>query len=302
LPEKESIFSVQKPFVSGWSLWDMISQSGWRLCTMYGEIVRLSGMLLGASIGTGKSLGQKQHTEKAKELFTEAGSEILATCLELEIVDELKKLGLEVSTTLTMNLVLDLKSKLFDFVDPRCYDRLDSIRHSIQVELGERRFAYIPPSNDKYFEQEKLFGDEVYEKFKRARQDIKDAGNCLAASLPTAGVFHLMRVAEHGLRSLAQKLRVRLTHTRKNCPIEFADWNKIVEACENRIEEARKLPAGPKRQAKLELYSDAADHCTFMKDIWRNTMAHTRKSYKESEAIGVLERVRDFTVFLGRNL
>ena len=54
------------------------------------------------------------------------------------------------------------------------------------------------------------------------------------------------------------------------------------------------MPKGPKRQEKLELLSDAADHCVFMKDIWRNSVSHTRNPYKKSEAIAALDRVRDF--------
>jgi len=39
-----------------------------------------------------------------------------------------------------------------------------------------------------------------------------------------------------------------------------------------------------------------------MKDIWRNNMAHTRKPYNQTEAVGVMERVREFMQFLGKYL
>ena len=77
-------------------------------------------------------------------------------------------------------------------------------------ELAYRKFAFIKPSLSAYFEQEQLFGKDVHEKIPKARQDIKESGNCLAAELHTAAVFHLMRVAEHGLRKLARRLRVKL--------------------------------------------------------------------------------------------
>ena len=179
---------------------------------------------------------------------------------------------------------------------------LIKIKQLIVMESSKRRLAFIPPPYDKYFEQEKLFGDAVYEQIESARQDLKDAGNCLAASLPTASVFHLMRVAEHGLRKLAKKLRVKLIHSGKSCPIEFADWDKMITAIRNKIAHLRKLSAGTKKQNKLEAYSNAADHCEYMKDIWRNNMAHTRNPYKDAEAVAVLERVRDFMQFLARHL
>ena len=179
---------------------------------------------------------------------------------------------------------------------------LRAMRKGIEVELGKQCFAHISPTNYKYFEQEKLFGDQVYEKFENARQDLKEAGNCLAASLPTASVFHLMRVAEHGLRKLAKKLKVTLTDKGRSCPIEFGDWNKVITAIRKRIEEAHKLSASPKRKATLEAYSSAADHCEYMKNIWRNNMAHTSKPYEDSEAVTVMDRVRDFMIYLGTNL
>jgi hypothetical protein len=48
-------------------------------------------------------------------------------------------------------------------------------------------------------------------------------------------------------------------------------------------------------------YSDAADHCEFMKDIWRNNVSHTRKAYSDPEAVAVLQRVREFMEFLAVN-
>lgn len=172
----------------------------------------------------------------------------------------------------------------------------------ISRALGKRKFAYIPPPNDAYFEQEKLFGAEVFDAFKDARADIKDAGNAFAASLYTACIFHLMRASEHGLRRLARKLHVTITHTKKLIPLEFGEWEKIIVGINGKITAARVLPSGPKRQQILELYSDAGQHCLFMKDIWRNTASHARKAYTHNEALAAMDRVRDFMQFLSKGL
>jgi hypothetical protein len=89
---------------------------------------------------------------------------------------------------------------------------------AIEKELAQRKLVFIPPNLVEYLEQEKLFGDAVYENFPSARGDIRDAGNCLAAGLNTAAVFHLMRVVELGLRALAKKLHVK--KVKKTC-----QWN-----------------------------------------------------------------------------
>jgi hypothetical protein len=178
------------------------------------------------------------------------------------------------------------------------HKELEGLAETITMELARQKFAYIPSRLDKYFEQKKLFGESVYEKCDAAKQDIEDAGNCLAASLPTASVFHLMRVAEHGLRVLAKKLRVTISHKGKACPLEFGDWNTVIAGIKNKIADARKLSASHRRQARLEAYSNAADHCEYMKDIWRNNLSHARRPYSEPEAVAVFERVRDFMISL----
>jgi hypothetical protein len=194
------------------------------------------------------------------------------------------------------------KYELSGQCDLNIKQELAAMLEGIEIELSKFLFVHIQPENAKYFEQEKLFGDSVYEKFAEASGDLKDAGNCFAASLPTACVFHLMRVAEFGMRSLANKLRVTITHKKKNQPIEYADWNDLITGIRNKIAKVRLLSKGPKRQEKLDLYSSAADHCEYMKDIWRNEVSHARKAYNESEAKAVLDRVQDFMRFLATNI
>jgi len=182
------------------------------------------------------------------------------------------------------------------------YVLLDTLYKDLHRGLESRIFASIHGDRAAYFEQEAMFGEPVARVLQNASADIKSAGNCFAAEEYTATVFHLMRAAEHGLRALARKLQVRLSHSGRIQPIEFADWDKVITACKNKIDAARGLGPGPKRQAQLELYSDAADHCLFMKEIWRNNVSHTRRPYIESEAQAVMDRVRGFMVLLAEQV
>ena len=217
------------------------------------------------------------------------------------VLQEANILKLENTVQMAQQLEAELKAN-HRYSPELILKELTKLKQRIVMESSKRKLAFIDPLYDEYFEQDKLFGDVVYDTFPNARQDIKEAGNCLAASLATASIFHLMRVAEHGLRTLAKRLRVTLIHTGQRMPIEFGGWDKVITGIKNKIAEARRLPAGPKRQAKLEAYSNAADHCEYMKDIWRNNMAHARKPYTPTEAVGVMERVRDFMKFLGEYL
>jgi hypothetical protein len=170
--------------------------------------------------------------------------------------------------------------------------------HDLEWQLNRRlnavNFALIPEEVTSYFEQDQLFGEVVYNAFPEARADIKDAGNCIAAELYTASVFHLMRAAELGLRRLARKLKAKVKYDGKPQPLEYAVWDRIITACHNKIKEARAISPGGKREEALRRYSDIADHCLFMKDIWRNNTAHARRAYSQHEAIAAYKRVHDF--------
>jgi hypothetical protein len=168
--------------------------------------------------------------------------------------------------------------------------------------LNRLTYLFVPKDLCKYVDQDRLFGDKVWERFKDARQDVCQAGNCLAIECATASVFHLMRVAEHGLRAVAKKLQVKLTHKGENQPIEFADWNDVITGIRNKITEVRKLPRGPRKDKSLTFYSDVADQCEYMKDIWRNTIAHTRRPYTTPEAVAVFHRVETFMQRLASEL
>ncbi len=179
---------------------------------------------------------------------------------------------------------------------------LQYARDALIKETTYREFILVPHELSNYIDEEFLFGKGVYDAFPKARADVTGAGNCIALDLPDGAVFYLMRVAEYGLRSLAKRLGVMVTHRGARQRIEDADWDKVITAIKNKIDSIRHLTIGPRRKAQLELYSDAADHCLFIRDIYRNEISHTQKPYKPKEALAAFERVRDFMEFLSAGL
>src|SRR5229473_6950447 len=108
----------------------------------------------------------------------------------------------------------ELKNNLL-FPPPSLIREFQNLYDQLMCALGRHRFAYIPEAAVPYFENEKLFGESVYNKFPDLREDIKDAGNCFAAALYTACVFHLMRIAEYGMRRIAIRVGVSLRDNKK---------------------------------------------------------------------------------------
>jgi hypothetical protein len=181
-------------------------------------------------------------------------------------------------------------------------NELTVLRQCIEADLEKRKFAFIEPRPAQLFAAMGETWGDVLSTIPDSKRDVEDAHIALMVELHTATVFHLMRVTEYGLRVLAKKIRVlsALRHKGSIVPIEYADWQKVITALKNKLEAIGKVRLGPKRQAQLEKYSDAADHCVFLKDIWRNTISHARKPYNGTEALAVLERVRDFMLFVAR--
>ena len=177
------------------------------------------------------------------------------------------------------------------------------VRGGIMQELERFKFVYLPTPNSEFFERSDLLGVPSHERFPEVEQDAREAGNCLAFGLYTACVFHLMRIAEFGLRSLAKRVKVKPMHKKMQMPVEEAEWHQIITAVKGKLTTIQATPRGTKRRrSKLEGWSDAADHCTFMKDLWRNNVSHNRKPYTEAEALAALRRVRDFMDFLAKNI
>jgi hypothetical protein len=183
----------------------------------------------------------------------------------------------------------------------RLRSEMERLLSDIKWELHTRIFWYVPTNRAKHIDDmlTQPWG-AIWEHFPAgARQDAEEAVYCFALERYTASVFHLMRVSEWGLRNIAKRMHVTIRDKGTRCPLEYGDWNKVIVALKNKIDAARALPKGPRKNAKLELYSDAADHCSYMKDIWRNNASHTRKPYQELDALRVLERVKGFMTFVG---
>jgi hypothetical protein len=182
---------------------------------------------------------------------------------------------------------------------PEILLELEGIAETLEGELDGKKFVYIPLSKLKFCDQPALFGERVSKCFPSAKGEIMAAGNCLSVDLNTAAVFHLMRAAEFGMRALAIHLKVKLTQKGKPKPIEHGGWDEIINHIENRIEERReKYDKGVKKNRKefefLKFCRIMADELYKFKEYDRNNTMHSIRSYNESEAKGVFDRVQDF--------
>jgi hypothetical protein len=183
---------------------------------------------------------------------------------------------------------------------PISKDVVRSSLHGVVImasnELKERKFAYIPASKAKFFEQDCLFGVSVASSLgEDAAKELKDAGNCLAADLNTSAVFHLMRVAELGLRALAREFGL---HKIGEKELEYVTLEKLIEKIDSaihvKLEKMQQTTASKNKDADLSFYRGLLRDAEFFKDETRNPLSHVRKSYNEAGALNVYSHVEEF--------
>jgi HEPN domain-containing protein len=174
---------------------------------------------------------------------------------------------------------------------------LRELREAAFTDLRKRRFLRIEDAAELYYENSKLFGNLVSQRFPKASYDIQEAGTCRAAGRHTACVFHLMRAVEHALRALAKRLKVPRPKT-----FELKTWEELIRNIEDEIEAIRKKPRTTQRAKDLEFYNAAAAQFRYFKDGWRNCVMHSRASYDEPGAMIVMVHVRDFMQHLATRL
>jgi hypothetical protein len=127
--------------------------------------------------------------------------------------------------------------------------------------------------------------------FPSANPEIEAGVDCYALERNTACVFHMMRVAELGMRALARERQVSFPKH----PLEWADWQNILEQTESRAKAATsRMPRGPAKDAALAFYSGALGQLHAFKDTYRNVVMHVRRTYDELDALRAINQVRDF--------
>lgn len=132
---------------------------------------------------------------------------------------------------------------------------------------------------------------QTLRRFPSTAPEIEEGVDCYALEHNTACVFHMMRIAEQGLRALSRERQV--SFARK--PLEWATWQEMLDQIESSGRAAaRALPAGIQRDAALAFYSGATGQIHGFKDTFRNVVMHVRRSYDELDALKAINQVRDF--------
>lgn len=171
----------------------------------------------------------------------------------------------------------------------------DELALRIEEELSHFALWQITREEARFLEPDP-FGAEITSRFRSARDDIEEAGRCLAFGRGTAVVFHLMRVTEVGLRALGASLEDPTLDPKRN-----PTWETILGRCDGELKKPLK-ERRPTWRADENFYSTATANLRAVKDSWRNPTLHIERRYSPEEAAEVWNAVRAFIGHLAKKL
>jgi hypothetical protein len=169
---------------------------------------------------------------------------------------------------------------------------------ALEDELTRKLVFYVPPQDAYFYQYPEQWFPETLISFPSATRDIREACKCYALERYTACVYHSMGVLQVGLFGLAGDVGITLKF-----PIELAEWGDILRKIEEKIVPYANLPRGESLRERYDnLYSGCASHFRYLKDGWRNHVAHNREVYDKGKAHTALTHVRDFMESLSTRL
>ncbi len=172
---------------------------------------------------------------------------------------------------------------------------LEEISHNFIAELDAHLFLLVPFELKSYYvAPEEITGPEFESVFPDAIKDAHSGMRCYALDEWTASVFHFMRVLEHGIRRLAELLKIETGN------IAFENWKNILDQIEKKIRAMEPLPKSLEKSVNLTYLSESATNFRYFKDAWRNHVSHSRVSYDSRDAKRVMDHVIDFMQHLAK--
>jgi|ERR1017187_1176732 hypothetical protein len=142
-------------------------------------------------------------------------------------------------------------------------------------EFSAKAIMMLPSERAKYNgTPQKLFGHAVCTAYPSAVDDLEEAAKCLSFGRSTAGVFHLMRVTEAGLKSLGTALGIPYAPS----------WEAYITQIGNRVAAKHKTKAV--RWKKDEPYfKEILGDLQAIKLAWRNPLVSGKVLYEKSQVL-----------------
>jgi hypothetical protein len=141
--------------------------------------------------------------------------------------------------------------------------------------------------------------ETVLAAFPSSKREIETGTDCYALGDYAGCVFHMMGLAELGLRAIAKERGVKSVGKRK--PIEWGTWQDVFAAIEGQLKIVRNARPGPKRDAALSFCDTALSDLRRLQG-YRDPTMHFRAIYDKGEAYDAMHRAKSFMQTLATKL
>lgn len=188
-----------------------------------------------------------------------------------------------------LEAILDLPEAMVTYHD--VHDRLEKLLSVIEYWTKQEYFHHYPQEMAKLIHPSSIEKDwsDVLTAFPTSRREIEAGLDCFALDDYSGSVFHMVRISELGLRTIAGERGV--TTVGKDKPIEWGMWGDVFRAIDSKMEEIRNKPAGPKKDAADIFYRGALSDLRFLQ-TYRDPTMHFREDYGKGEAHDAMYRVK----------
>lgn len=163
------------------------------------------------------------------------------------------------------------------------HNELEALQHRMLDELKRHYYYPVTEGYAAIYMNPSPWGEEVYNNFPSARLDIQNAGRSIILGQATAGVFHLMRVLEVGLKVLGREASIPWAPS----------WESYLSQFQKKFEakyDTKSVAWKRKEPLMKELSGDLAA----IKLAWRNPTMHIVREYSMSEGEQIYNASKTF--------
>ncbi|RUX23785.1 hypothetical protein EOA13_33055 [Mesorhizobium sp. M7A.F.Ca.US.011.01.1.1] len=162
---------------------------------------------------------------------------------------------------------------------------MEALLTGINYELKGRSCLFLSAADTTLYQSnDALFGEDVARRFQSTNDDIEEAGKCLALGRSTAAVFHLMRVLESAVQTIADKIGAAIVDAHG----KGLAWGVIADNMKAKIDA---MTRGS--DAQIKWYRVQHD-LVVVNRAWRVPTNHPKESYTAEQAREVFDATKAF--------
>jgi hypothetical protein len=176
---------------------------------------------------------------------------------------------------------------------------LDRLYDDIQIGMRQEYFFRYPRDIATSVARATIDWKEVLDAFPSSRREIETGMDCYALGDYSGSIFHMIRIAELGLRAIARERGVESVGRDK--PLEWGTWQDVFQAIEAKLKEVRQSKAGSERDKELSFYDTSLSDLRRLQG-YRDPTMHFRDDYGRGEAYDAIHRVKSLMMALSAKI